>query len=359
VLLCSRPRGTRPPPPVRLPTDEDDVTVYYRRFLNISNLIYHSQQLSDNERNAAFFYGFHPDDQQPIASRIYTLKPNFPDDKPFDMQDVLAAARRYFSRNRFWRPPQLRLRDGSDNPHNAEAGAALEQWLWPEDYDSWRYHDRPYPEHSHQSYDPPKAQQPVFETKTVRYREPTTKPEDGGELEDIIGRLRGLSARDTAYVVRFCTQRLLELAQDSATPDNPQMASAFTHQTPAIQPGQPPSATFAEQPPAPARQPSTQRAVPSTSPPSDAALYFRRQHRIDGCAFCTQQGHHLRGCPIAREYVESDRATIKNGRLHLPTGQPIPNDGSGRGLKHSIDSWIAANSAPPTYSPLAVSPLNP
>ena len=30
------------------------------------------------------------------------------------------------------------------------------------------------------------------------------------------------------------------------------------------------------------------------------------------------------------------------GRRGLPNGQPIPNDGAGRGLKHSIDTWLAA-----------------
>jgi hypothetical protein len=291
---------------------EKDVIVYYRRFLHINSLLYDSQKLSDDARNEAFFNGFHPKDQKLIASRIFLIKPNFPGDSPFETRDVLTAAQRLFSENSFHRPLQVSLRDGADGPHYAEAIAALEQW-WPEDYDSWRYHDRHFPE-------------------------PTTEPEDGGELEDIIKKLRGLSARDTALVVRICMQRFPELAQDSATPDKPQMASAFTDQAPAIQPRAPPPSTFPEQPPVPTRQPWNSRP----------------QRRIDGCAFCTQRGHHLRGCSIAEEYVDSGRATIKNGRLCLPTGQPIPNDGSGRGLKYGIDSWIAANSAPVTDSPLSV-----
>src|SRR5258707_12349959 len=46
------------------------------------------------------------------------------------------------------------------------------------------------------------------------------------------------------------------------------------------------------------------------------------------------------------EYVKTGRATIQNSRVLLPNGQPIPNDCSGRGLKHSIDTWLAANAAP-------------
>jgi hypothetical protein len=55
--------------------------------------------------------------------------------------------------------------------------------------------------------------------------------------------------------------------------------------------------------------------------------------------------------PSLKEYVDSGRAIIENARLCLLTGRPIPNDGSGRGLKHVIDSWIAANSAPVTDNP--------
>jgi hypothetical protein len=37
---------------------------------------------------------------------------------------------------------------------------------------------------------------------------------------------------------------------------------------------------------------------------------------------------------------------VKTGRIHLPNGQTIPNNGSGGGLKYGINTWLAANSAP-------------
>ena len=43
--------------------DEDDLTLYYRRFLQLSNPLRAAQKLSDDERNTEFFYGFHPDDR--------------------------------------------------------------------------------------------------------------------------------------------------------------------------------------------------------------------------------------------------------------------------------------------------------
>jgi hypothetical protein len=73
-----------------------------------------------------------------------------------------------------------------------------------------------------------------------------------------------------------------------------------------------------------------------------------------GCAFCAQQGHILRGCQIAREYVKNGRTILKNSRLYLPSGQPIPNDGSSRGLKSAIDAWIATNVPRASEAPATV-----
>ena len=48
--------------------------------------------------------------------------------------------------------------------------------------------------------------------------------------------------------------------------------------------------------------------------------------------------------PTAGEYVRSGRATIRGGRIHLPNGDLVPNDGTGRGLQAGVDSWIAGPS---------------
>ena len=44
----------------------------------------------------------------------------------------------------------------------------------------------------------------------------------------------------------------------------------------------------------------------------------------------------------AGEYINSGHATIINDRIHLPNGQPIPFDGSRRGLQASIDLWLTS-----------------
>jgi hypothetical protein len=50
----------------------------------------------------------------------------------------------------------------------------------------------------------------------------------------------------------------------------------------------------------------------------------------------------VRSCAIANEYLQSGRASVVDDRIHLPNGQPVPFDGSRRGLKANIDAWIAA-----------------
>jgi hypothetical protein len=52
------------------------------------------------------------------------------------------------------------------------------------------------------------------------------------------------------------------------------------------------------------------------------------------------------------EYLKANLAIWENNCIHLPDSQPIPNDGTNRGLKHGIDSWHTAHSqhTPPALS---------
>jgi hypothetical protein len=85
---------------------EDDVLQYHRRFLEHSNPLRTAQTLSDEDRNAEFFQGFHPEDREVINDRLHAMKPNHPIDKPYDLEDTFTAARRYFSNAQFYRPLQ-------------------------------------------------------------------------------------------------------------------------------------------------------------------------------------------------------------------------------------------------------------
>jgi hypothetical protein len=162
--------------------------------------------------------------------------------------------------------------------------------------------------------------------------------------------MHGLSVHDSTYAVLYaqCIWRFPDIAQVLAKPDLFQTASTAAYQAPVSQAWSQPTATLLVKPTSnPARQ-SWIQSSPPVAVPTDPSQFFRRPRRTSGCVFCAQRGHQVRGCPAAEEYVRTGRALIQNDRLHLPNGQPIPNDGSGRGLKHAIDTWLAADSARPS-----------
>ncbi|KAF8256536.1 hypothetical protein EI94DRAFT_1860077, partial [Lactarius quietus] len=90
--------------------NENDVMKYYRNFLTIAVPLAENHILTANDFNTEFFRGFHRDDQDIIAEQIrFNVNPRHPATEPFDMQDVLTAARQYFAPNQFHKlPPRVR-----------------------------------------------------------------------------------------------------------------------------------------------------------------------------------------------------------------------------------------------------------
>ncbi|KAI0246804.1 hypothetical protein BJV78DRAFT_1297250, partial [Lactifluus subvellereus] len=72
--------------------DENDVLQYYRRFLTISNPLRTANQITADDCSADFFLGFHPDDRDVLSSRLFSMKPQHPSHKPYDLEDVFTAA---------------------------------------------------------------------------------------------------------------------------------------------------------------------------------------------------------------------------------------------------------------------------
>ena len=172
----------------------------------------------------------------------------------------------------------------------------------------------------------------------VRFKEPA-RDDDDRKMEELLDKMHGLSVRKRAYVHLYaqCFRRFPEFAKELPKPEIVSTA---------------PSATFAYQaltalltPPRPT-WPHTSDPTPASAPIADTVPYFRTQLRPDTCAFCVQPSHRIRKCPIAQEYIQTGRATTCGDRLHLPNGQPIPNDGSGHRLQASINLWLAAQTAP-------------
>ncbi len=217
-------------------------------------------------------------------------------------------------------------------------------------YDQYNYdfYHKPAPQSRYNDWQDNTIQPPVHATKTMHSQDSGPTNNDD-RLSNIIGKMHGLGTRDAQYAILYaqCMQWFPEVAKSLPKPDmfQPQ-SSVFALQTSNQTWSQPPATSTVPNLASVPTQPLPVQQSHSSNLSSEASAFFRRQPRIDGCAFCTQSGHIVRNCPGAMEYVKTGRATIQNSRVHLPNGQPILNDGSGRGLKHGIDTWLAANSTP-------------
>lgn len=115
--------------------NEGDVMLYYRRFLQMSTPLCKSKQLTDYQRNAEFFEGFHIEGRDILPRRLYVLKPDHPRDMPWDFQDVLKAARlslcfpSWYYSSLF----QDRLRDDPDRLRSTDVSQAMERWFGREE----------------------------------------------------------------------------------------------------------------------------------------------------------------------------------------------------------------------------------
>jgi len=175
-------------------------------------------------------------------------------------------------------------------------------------------------------------------------------------MGDLLSQMHGLNIRDSTYTILHAQlrRRWPTIANDYPKPE---LVSAT-----------PQPATYSYQAPPAAPNPNTspqwsRTPAPTTSTPSfdDPNLFFRTRQRSEGCAFCNQNGHHIRKCNLAEEYVRSGRASIRGGRIHLLNGEPVPNDGTGRGIQAGIDSWLAGrptstSATPPSFAAPARDP---
>jgi hypothetical protein len=342
--------------------EEKDVLLYYRRFLMLSDPLLDSRRLTIDDRDTSFWRGFHPEDQKVLFPRLIAKHPDQPADTAFEFTDVYDVACAAFTGNQIYPlEPQEQWADDYPRARGSSSDRTIERWFGPAARDPRQHdHHRLAPERAHEPLpfeypqrdrrplepEPYHTTAPATETKTVRFREPAKEE----TMEDLIGRMHGMDIHDRAYAILFtqCADRfpiiMQTLPRPGLTRAAPPPANAFTYQTPSA-------------PPPPTRQPwahtsnytPTTAPIPATSTPSP---YLRTRPRIDGCAFCTQPTHRIRDCPGVKEYIDSGRALVKEDRLHLPDGGPIPNDGTGRGLRGSIDSWIARQ-----YPPVANTPV--
>jgi hypothetical protein len=354
--------------------DEEDVLQYYRHFLVLSKPLIDSQRLTTGERDRAFWSGFHNRDRSEMYARLIAKHPDQPSTVYFDYLDVYRVARATFSGNHLLDFEPSDSWDEPQGPRTNRLERTRERWLdedeqGPRKADFRAYERRRPPSptryavreasYRHSDFRPP---QPEAETKVVRFKEPTREEEDR-EMDDLMERMHGLSVREKSYAMLYArfAHRFPHVAQNLPKPvidqqspapplaptSTPTTSYSFQSPAPHLAPTHARSTSYSFQaaaPPPPARQPWPAAAkTPIPLPASDAAAFFRPR----GCIFCTLPNHRLRECLAAQEYVRSGRAIVLSepggpGRLYLPNGQPIPNDGTGQGIKHSIDTWLAA-----------------
>jgi hypothetical protein len=334
--------------------DEEDVRTYYKRFLVLCKPLMQHRKITEEECNAAFWGGFHPEDRRLMIPRLIASYPHHPKAQPFDYEDVFKVARAEFTNGHFtaftleddWEPSfmeepskpdpmfQKWFNLGTVDPRTGDGdGRGRDRHRNSTLADSRRREDTPRREAYHTSGSTP---------KTVRFEE-SSRERENREIDDIIHQFRSLTPSDSAYASLYarCLHRYPSIAQTLQKPD-------FGHRS-----------AFSLNAPSPSvpRQPWSDRPAPPSLPSdssSPKASFFRRE-TTEGCAFCLDLGHRIRRCPIAEEYFNSGRVKIYNDRIYLPNGQPVPNDGSNRGLRHSIDAWLARqpslSTPPPTRDP--------
>ena len=199
----------------------------------------------------------------------------------------------------------------------------------------------------------PLNQHSEYTTKSVCFQDP--KPASDKEnlsLCDLVLTMHSFNICDANYAVLYaqCIQCFLEVAKTLPKPDMSQSTSLSSMLQTLSQtwPQSPTASTPSMSAPAFAQLPQHQHhQLPQLINPSpEVAALFGRQPWTDGCAFCTLLGHLLQSCTTAIKYINSRCIMVKDSHIHLPNGQLIPNNGSGHGLKHAIDAWLTANSAP-------------
>jgi hypothetical protein len=360
--------------------EENDVLRYYREFNLLSKPLFDSGRLTSQERDAAFMRGFHPDDCADLLPRLLAKFPSVRGKRPFPYKDVFQTAREVFAddedplfhvseprhdSSRKYSSSHCRRDWESDRDRRAhrctrDRGSPRPERYRREDRGRHRRRDSPLPSES----DEPASDgsRPLrTEMRTVWFTESSRQEEDR-ELGELVKQMHGLSVWDSDYASLYarCVHRFPNAARDFPKPSfrsAPSLATSYNLQT---APPPTPTARPAWHTPAPAiaSAPAPSASLPSSSffrapavPPPSASSFFRQRPRIDGCAFCLDLAHQIRGCHLASEYVATGRAVIIEDRMRLPSGRAIPNDSLGRGLKANIDDWLATQSAPPPPAP--------
>ncbi|KAF8266264.1 hypothetical protein EI94DRAFT_1803351 [Lactarius quietus] len=291
--------------------DECDILKYYCNFLMIALPLVEEKKLTQDDFHAEFFRGFHADNHNTLAREVFIMHPHQPRNRPFDIQDVLTAAWQHFASNLFHKPQQ---HCSHANPH----GHSRTHRGDPKKFIQWLFGDKCSPKSTAHDSD---LDSEFEEDNTPAALECGLISKDEEDPTVLLTKLKSLSIHKLSYLILY----------------------THHHQWPQLPISHPPALPWqqwSQQMPTP--MPSTSS---STSAASDGDIFFSERNGAcpHGCVFCNLFGHHIHGCPAVEEYYRTGHIQIIGNWIHLPTGEPVPNDGHRLGLKASIDAWLVAN----------------
>jgi hypothetical protein len=112
--------------------DELDVLRYYRHFNFLTKSLLDSHRLTEEERDQAFWYGFHPEDRDLMTSRLIALQPQRRAGESFELAEIFDTARAVFSiplhllpsMGRSINPPRSRFSRRRSGPHPESLGCS-------------------------------------------------------------------------------------------------------------------------------------------------------------------------------------------------------------------------------------------
>lgn len=80
----------------------------------------------------------------------------------------------------------------------------------------------------------------------------------------------------------------------------------------------------------------------STFAPAAVQRQWDSPQRMQGCFYCTVEGHRIGECPKRMEHLKKNFIKEVNGRICLPNGNMIPRDLPGRTMADRIENWNKA-----------------
>ena len=108
---------------------EEDVHQYYREFHIFCQPLIEATRITTEERDSAFWYGFHPEDRDKLSFRLVAKLPDQRPDQHYPIEDVFNAAITVFSSSSYI-PVELRQRWNQTTPYAPGPRADVSSGRW-------------------------------------------------------------------------------------------------------------------------------------------------------------------------------------------------------------------------------------